>query len=244
VNASIAVGFLAFFIASLVVGLRLIALWAKTHEQPELLIGLGVLGIGPAGFGGLMAGMLLLPHHSGLGMAVLAMSHVAVGTGVIAKCRFNWIVYRRDSRWACIATLVVAAWFVRAFSYNAWHADFTQPSTPTIATAWQSLLQVSSLLWGACESLSCWTRMRKRQLLGLAEPVVTNRFLLWGVGAGVAGLGSAIGTIASAIAGQPSLAIPWVVALSSAAGMTAAIAMWLAFIPPSAYLRFISRATS
>ena len=37
------VGFLAFFVVALVVGVRLVHLWWRTRQLPELLIGLGVL---------------------------------------------------------------------------------------------------------------------------------------------------------------------------------------------------------
>jgi hypothetical protein len=45
------VGFAAFFVASLTAGVRLVMLWRRTRELPELLIGIGVLGIGPVGYG-------------------------------------------------------------------------------------------------------------------------------------------------------------------------------------------------
>ena len=38
--------------------------------------------------------------------------------------------------------------------------------------------------------------MRRRLQIGLGDPVVANRFLLWGIGAGAAGLGSFIGVAA------------------------------------------------
>ena len=40
------VGFLAFFVASLVVGIRLLLLWSRTRELPELLIGIGIPLVG------------------------------------------------------------------------------------------------------------------------------------------------------------------------------------------------------
>ena len=36
------VGFVAFFVASLSVGVRLVLLWGRTRQLPELLIGIGV----------------------------------------------------------------------------------------------------------------------------------------------------------------------------------------------------------
>ena len=57
------VGFGAFFCVSLVVGFRLLALSRRTGELPELLIGIGVLGIGPIGFSGIEGFFLLFMAH-------------------------------------------------------------------------------------------------------------------------------------------------------------------------------------
>jgi hypothetical protein len=45
------VGFVAFFVVALTVGVRVLLLARRTRELPELLMGIGVLGIGPVGFG-------------------------------------------------------------------------------------------------------------------------------------------------------------------------------------------------
>ena len=73
----VGVGFLAFFIASSVVGVRLLLLWRRTRELPELLIGLGVLGIGPVGFGFITVGELCVAGAPGL-------ARILIGTGLAA----------------------------------------------------------------------------------------------------------------------------------------------------------------
>ena len=89
------------------------------------------------------------------------------------------------------------------------------------------------------EALLYWRKMRRRLRLGLADPVVTNRFFLWGLGAGAAGVGSAVGIGAQLATGLTPLEIPWVTLSSSLHGLTAAIAMWLAFLPTDGYRRFL-----
>ena len=79
--------------------------------------------------------------------------------------------------------------------------------------------------------------MRKRLALGLTDAVTTHRFLLWGIAAGAAGLGTAVGLAAVALHGLEATLYPWVLASSSAHGTLAAVAMGLAFFPPRAYLR-------
>ena len=65
-------GFLTFFVASLAVGVRLVLLWRRTRQLPELLIGIGVLGIGPVGFGSMMVGVALLERAHAPALAGLA----------------------------------------------------------------------------------------------------------------------------------------------------------------------------
>jgi hypothetical protein len=237
----IGAGFLAFFIASLVVGVRLVLLWRRTRELPELLIGIGVLGIGPIGFSFLLIGSLALKSGNAEAWIAFALGQLAVFVGVLAKSIFNWRVYHPKSSVARGVVALMALILVGLYIQLGWTRGFVLEATPGIESAIQSLLQTSALLWGAAESIRYWRLMRKRGRLGLADPVVTNRFLLWGIGAGAAGLGVAVGAVASHVLATPSLQIPWVIASSSAHGMVAAIAMSLAFVPPNAYLRWLRR---
>jgi len=239
-NPLILIGFLAFFFASLAVGVRLVALYFRTRELPELLIGIGVLGIGPVGFGMMMAGTLFGRDDPGLQTLLFCLGSVASLTGILAKCLFNWRVYHSTSRAMRAFAMALGALLVGLFLQQAFVSGFVpDKGAPSASSLSRSALQVGCLLWGSLEAFRYWLLMRRRQRLGLAEPVVTNRFLLWSIGAGAAGLGSAVGTITGMIVDKPSLEIPWVVASSSAHGFVAAVAMSLAFLPPAAYLRYI-----
>jgi hypothetical protein len=235
------IGFLAFFVVSLVVGIRLVLLWSRTGELPELLIGIGVLGIGPVGFGALTVGNLLKASSSGVADALFLAAGVTVSVGVFCKCVFNWRVYHRDSRVCAGITGAVGALLVAVFVHKLFVGGFEPVSPPDAVSLVQSATQIGCLLWGAAEALRYWQLMRRRARLGLSDPVVTNRFLMWGIGAGAAGVGSAVGTVWSAVSGAATLATPWVVASSSAHGFVAAVALSLAFVPPAAYRRWLVR---
>ena len=239
-----AVGFLAFFIVSLVVGVRLLLLWKRTRMLPELLIGLGVLGIGPVGFGGMIAGMAVSKTNTALGGTLFMFGFVAIAVGVLSKWIFNWRVYHPNSRALGGVVVLVGVILVAQFFYYALGPGFIEVGAHSPVASSRSLLQITCLLWGSVEALRFWRRMLRRSSLGLASPEVTNRFFLWGLGAASAGLGTAIGTVAGIVTGLGALEIPWVLASSSAHGFVAAIAMWLAFVPPAWYLRWISGASA
>lgn len=234
----IAVGFLAFFVVALVVGVRLVLLWTRTRQLPELLIGVGVLGIGPVGFGASVAAMELEAARA-LYPLIMGLGQAAVTAGVVCKLIFNWRVYHPESRWIPPFVQVAGALMVVVYV-----AELLGGFADTMLVSWRfcvrSAIQVGALLWGSGEALRYWTRMRRRVRLGLADPVVSNRFLLWGVGAGAAGVGSLIGIVAQIASGGVRTQIPWVLASSSGHGLVAAVCMWLAFVPPAAWRRFVA----
>jgi hypothetical protein len=233
------IGFAAFFVASLSVGVRLIRLWWRTRELPELLIGTGVLGIGPVGFGLSTIAELARPGSPQLARWLFGVALLAIASGAFAKYVFNWRVYHPDSaalrRFVWTAGALLAACYVSEF----FTTGFQRPYQQNLAYFTRSGLQVGCLLWGSAEALVYWRKMRRRLQLGIADPVVTNRFFLWGLGAGAAGVGSAVGIVAQIVTGLPPLEISWVTLSSSLHGLTAAVAMWLAFLPTPAYLRFV-----
>lgn len=235
------IGFAGFFVASLAVGVRLVALWYRNRQLPELLIGLGVLGIGPVGFGFMMISELLADAHGSASRVLLAIGLLATSGGAFAEIVFNTTVFHRGNRFVyglaglsgvLLAICFAASWVTTGFAAV---EPFGVPYQGRTA------ITVACLFWGSVEALRYWRLMSRRTRLGLADPEVTNRFLLWGVGAGAAGLGTTVGTVAQLWTGTPTLEIPWVTLSSSLHGLVAAVAMWLAFLPPAAYRRMLLR---
>jgi hypothetical protein len=233
-------GFGSFFAASCVVGVRLLLLSRQTRQLPELLIGVGVLGIGPLGFG--LSMLALLPGLSTIWAATLVgCSFLALFIGAASQYLFAWYVFRMRDAWArplCFAAIVLLA--------GAYAGDILENGLidRVGGGAWfwlGVLLRVGVLGWNAAESFAYWLRMRRRLRLGLADPVVTNRFLLWALGSGSAFLGSSLGALAIAAGGFGGSREPGLALLLSLHGFVAAVAMWLAFVPPQRYRRWIAR---
>jgi hypothetical protein len=162
-----------------------------------------------------------------------------LSSGVLAKFIFNWRVYHPQSRVASSLVAAVAALLLGLALYRTFWIGFDPGDPVSPPQLLQSALLVAALLWGSFESLRYWVLMKRRARLGFADPVVTNRFFLWGLGAGAAGLGAGLATLLSIVAGLSTQA-PASVASSSAHGFVAAMAIWLAFLPPAAYVRWVA----
>lgn len=233
-------GFLAFFFVSLWVGVRLLAQGRRTRELPELLLGMGVLCIGPIGFGLSMFAAAAGASAPEAPSVWAGLSALAVGSGAASKSIFNWKIYHPRSRAVAavsigaivlLAVAIVADGMTTGFAPAAW----MQPGWVLVRQA----LQVGVLFWGAIEALLWWRRMQRRARLGIGDAVVANRFLLWAIGAGMAGSGSLIGSLVGLSLGQPLSELPALALTLSGFGMASACALWLAFAPPEAYVRRI-----
>ncbi len=227
----------AFFVVGLLVSLRLLGLWRRTRQVPELTAGLGLLGIGPLGFCVLLGGPALAPgtrfsHYSFLaGLTLQAL-------GFLSASVFTWRVFRPGARWARAIVIVLGAglavalvgYVVTPFGSGqpVWHLHLDLS------------LKVACLAWGAAESLTYWRVTRRRVAIGFADAVVSASFLCWGIALSAAALGF-LGIYLAILAIGPGkrLGSPVEVALSSC-GMITAGALFLAFLPPRVYERWLA----
>jgi hypothetical protein len=235
--AGAAVGLLVA--ASIFVGLRLLRLRRQGGGAPELLLG----------------GMLLLSVGVGYPLLIAAdragpetvrplfvASTLAVNAGFALLFAFTWRVFRPEERWAralagagVLALLANAAW--RCF--DAFTLAEIRIASEVVG---QSLLQTTPVLfgylWTAWESLRYHGLMRRRVRLGLADPVVCERFLLWGVMALCVAAGVLVNSVALALR-TPILESPAILLASSLTGLAQALLLVLAFHPPRAYLAWV-----
>ena len=238
-QAVIALGFGAFFVSSLAIGLRLVWLAQRNRGLPELLIGVGILGIGPAGFALMVLAMLFGEGRPGVVFACLATAQLAIAAGALSAYVFNRTVFRHDAAWARAVVWIAAVLFGVAFFGRLVTGSYSLPMRLDVWTHLSSFNMILCLLWGSFESLRYYGRMRRRAKLGLADLVTTNRFLLWGLGIGSAGVGSMIGTLVMVLTGKPMQELDALTLSNSMFGLASAVLMWIAFLPPASYRRWI-----
>ena len=115
------------------------------------------------------------------------------------------------------------------------------PLDDSIGPLLSSATSLAAYGWAAREAFRYHALLRRRLALGLADPVVTHQFLLWGVSAGSAFGSSAVSLFFTHVLGLSIAAtvVPFVAI--QLALFTAAVCLWFAFFPPGFYRRRLLR---
>lgn len=236
-------GIIVFIVCSVVVATRLLLLYARLRQPPELFLGIAYLFAGALGWGGVLVGAITTPAGKSLPEAVSAWSVITGDIGSFALYLFAWYVFRRESRLAKIAVAAAAAAFAISLVHDTFihHVTYGQP--PGKLTVWLGMFGRTIVHgWIAAEGFIAYAAFRRRARIGLGNPLVANRLFLWGVGS-VPSLVLSIVAVTlhvTAASGVESTA------RQAQAGtfyglcsLTTAITQWLAFFPPKAYTRWI-----
>jgi len=235
----------AFAAMAAVIGIRLVALSRRTGGSAERLLGWGLQLTAGWGYGVMIASILvrqaLGQTEAPLGQAVTGFAWVLHNLGVTAMLAFVVGVFRPGVAWARSLAFALAA--------TMWIGWGLYVATGGLATAtaggwyWLAFVAIGTYpLWMAAESFRYWARMRRRQALGLAEPILVDRFRVWGIASCSAAL--AVWTVnVPTWLGQPvgSPEAGGVTALAmlltAVFGTTTVGAYWLTFFPPRFYAR-------
>jgi hypothetical protein len=224
---------------NLTVGLRLLQRGRVRDEMPERLLGLCLA------FDGIEWLLWLLAAYTPaadtpLGNALGYVCRAGICASLICLLAFNQRVFRPESRFGRAAVVVASAAMIIGWIASGVLADWHGYRTD-LPWVWLELgAQCFAYAWTLCESGTYYLRMRRRQAHGLADPVLTNRLLLWSSYAGAMLASHLVLVVAQSLAG----AIGYYPALYDAiqAGLTlaACAALWLAFFAPEAYRNWLS----
>lgn len=236
------IGFGSFLAVSLTVGTRLLMQARRTRKLPELAMGLNFILAGFVGYALLVAAESLHLFPPGLaGVAsFFGVSGIAIGAAFV--CLFTQHVFHPQGRAARVAVAGIAAW-LGASIWGAWVLHVVRPvdGLGVWLGHWGSHLGLLAAYgWSTVESLRYYALMRRRVQVGVAEPLVANRFLLWGTGT----LATVLVTLLYAtlqLFGHYELPAS-LIGVSSLLVLVTAISEWLAFFPPRAYRKRFVRA--
>ncbi len=222
----------------------------RQWDLAPFLLGLNLLFA--MGFGyllssvGMATAMLAERPSPRLVSVLLGAGYGATIVGLFAAAIFQWRVFWPDRRWPLAVVLaLVGAMIVGIVGY----AASGGLATGRYEGFWAWLLvagMIATNLWVGIEPLLYYGKLQKRIPLGLAEPLVTDRFLLWGLGslarAAMIVLGPVSELALEHLGAEAQLSYTAVtLVVASLLGLATSVAYWLTFNPTRAYTRWVER---
>jgi hypothetical protein len=177
---------------------------------------------------------------------IIGAGYAATCMGLIAALLFTRRVFRAANRTATFAVWVLSAGMWIGWAGYGLSGGF---AAARFEGGWLWLMLSSMLatnLWVAVEPLTYYGRMRRRLQLGLTEPIVAERFVLWGAGSLARALMIALGPAAEfalGVLGERGdvLLAQGTLTVASLLGLFTSVAYWLTFCPTDRYRRWVDR---
>jgi len=230
-------GELSAGIIYLLAGIRLVLLSIRTAEIPERLLGASFILLGVSG---ILYSLPDIQLFSAFETPIFFAARVAYLPSCMLVALFTARVFRPDARWAKGLVRGVAAMVVVGVGGSAADGDWEGFSLSSVWFWFEWVGYTLPFGWAAAEAFHQYRRARRRVSIGLCEPSVCNRMLLWSLFGGIQLLSCVIvlGQYA-AYERENVFSSTWDF-LYSGATLAALIVMWIAFFPPGAYVRWIN----
>jgi hypothetical protein len=230
----------AFVLMGSAVGVRMLLLARRTGGTPERLMGLGFVLVCAVGYPMSFASGFGRGSVAEMRLPIWVVATLITQAGIGSIWLFTAEVFRPGVTWARLLTAAGIGALAVSFAGSVYAFATAPPEAGSIAVARPWLLvgmvgYAGSFFWSAIEGLRHHRMAVRRLALGLADPVVANRFLLWalyGLMASGICVASSIGTFLELDpTASPAILLPMGVL-----GAGASAAMYLAFAPPAWYL--------
>jgi hypothetical protein len=230
------IGELFSAVVFVIAGARLLSLSRRTREAPELILGAAFVLSGIA----LLAYMVpYVPAFESLWTPFVFAGRALFVPVSILWALFTRNVFRPSENWATGLVWAIGALHLIGVGGSALTGDIEGFS---ITSAWFWLDWSGYTLpvaWTGIEALAQFGRARRRLRLGLCDPLVCNRILLWGM-FGVLQVGLSIVVLFQYAAYQKAnVFTPGWDLIYGIFSITSVVAIWFAFFPPTFYRRWI-----
>lgn len=232
---------LAFIVGGAVVGGRLLALSWRTRELTDFAIAFALFELC-----GICYPLMLISAFGGLSLAATRALSIAIAFGMAIGFAGVWVftqrVFRPGVAWGRGLAAVGIAMLAYGAIAGAVHAqratDFATLRSTRTPLLWIQIAAVAVYVWTSVEGIRCWILARRRLALGLADPLVVNRFLLWAM-IGVFALVSVTPGLVLALLGENAFDYPMARLATGLSGIGTTTMMQLAFLPPASYRRWV-----
>lgn len=230
----------AYLLAVSVVGCRLLMLARRTRQSPERLLGLSLL------LGGTLGGPLEAAGLAGKGEldpaivgGLLVAGKLFAMAALALQCAFVRRVFRPSEPWAPWLSALIVSIPITAFGASIAGGMASSGEIP-FPWLWVDLSgRVGASCWLVAEGARYYGMMKRRLALGIADPLLTNRFLLWTL-AGVAAIVFMLTAVPPVFldSSQHELLLADLLVFS-VAGVAVSVLYLLAFLPPKTYRRLL-----
>lgn len=226
-------------LTNLTVGERLLRHGRKSDELPATLLGAAFVADGVEW---LLWTLALYSPAEGTVVADFLSVGCRLGIGIAHgfMLAFVYVVFRPGQGWALLLGACVTLTLTLGIVVGVLQGDWMGFQTDNVWVWMEVGSALVAYVWCMLEAGRHYLRMRRRLAHGLADPVVTNRMLLW---CGYGGLVIATQSIyigAILLAQNASSYPAFYDNLMVATTIASAGAVWLAFLPPKAYLRWVT----
>ncbi len=227
----------------LVLGARLVWLSIRTGSTSERLLGLSFLTWGLSYLFWIIP--IALQSQPAVESLLLLVGRLLNNIGNVVIAFFTLVVFRSGSTWAKWLVAVIAVFMAAGTVGSIWVGD--PEGVDPLTNAWWWLEWIGGIapsIWIGVEGLHHYGITRPRVRLGLCKPIVNHRYLLLGL-AGVFWtllefviVGQFVEFWASGF---------WSSQLDLMVGfgeIVALVTIWLAYLPPATYQRWVARGPS
>jgi hypothetical protein len=227
-------------LAYLIAGFRLYRLSVRTGEAPERLLGATFL-VWSLSY---LCWQLPIALETGsLAMPLLFAGRISEDIGSVTFALFLRVVFRNQERWATWLVVAVAVGMMVGIGGSLWVGDWEGTRPLSNPWWWLEIVGIVAVFaWTGIEGFIQHHKARQRLRLGLCDPTVCNRYLLWGL-TGVVWTVYQFAAIVQQIEYEATQV--WSASMDSVTGgldLAAIALIWLVFFPPRFYQRWVAGA--
>jgi len=212
---------------------------ARSGESPERLLASAFLLYGVSY---LFYQLPMIPTFSARWVEFSVIARILTAVGSVFLAFFTRLVFREDAVWAKWAALGCALLVTVGISISFFEGDwegYRPLSSVGFWIEWTALMAPG--IWVTIEGFVNYRSASKRMALGLCDPLVANRFLIWGF-FGIGMMGAMVVVIPMNIEYELSGAFSvWADATGGGIEMFTISTVWLAFYPPAVYRSWVGR---
>lgn len=239
-EASAYIGSILAGLAYFAVGVRLVRLGNRTRSASEWVLGLTFL-IWSLSYVFWVA-LAAVQGQPALESQLIIASRLITNLGGVAIAYFPLLLFRRGSSWAKWLSASIAICLIVGTAGSIWTGDPEGLEPLTNIWWWFEWIgEVAPSIWIGVEGLHHYGTTRPRVRLGLCEPIVGHRYLLWGI-AGV--IWTLLGFVVIGQYVEFWVTHSWSAILDNLVGaceIAALTMIWLAYFAPATYQRRINR---